>query len=95
MGLSIGLLSAVAISASESLSDLSRAGVESARVAFRLGVHVDHTSQLLESRDNDGGPPNSWAYVVTGLTEEEVQHELDQYNTSTVSILVLVAGDSC
>lgn len=83
-GVSIGLLSAFAISASESLSDLSRLGVEAVRVAFRLGVHVYRASQLLEPHRNDEGPPQSWAYVVTGLTEEEVQQELNQYNKQMV-----------
>jgi len=77
------LLAAAAVSVSTSLSELAVTGAESVRVAFRLGVHVDGVSQLLESREADGNL-NSWAYVVTGISAEDVQREIDQYNAETV-----------
>ena len=77
-------MTAAAISVSSSLSDLSRAGVESARVAFRIAVHVERVSRLIEPRAEDEQPA-SWAYVVTGLTEEEVQKEVDEFNATSVS----------
>lgn len=77
-------MTAAAISVSSSLSDLSRAGVESARVAFRIAVHVERVSRLIEPRADDE-QPQSWAYVVTGLGEKEVQEEVDNFNASTVS----------
>ncbi|KAH6884202.1 beta-ketoacyl synthase domain-containing protein [Thelonectria olida] len=81
-GLSIGLLSGAAVSLSSSLADLCCAGVEAARVAFRLGVHVDKASQQLEPRNEDG-EQDSWAYVVTELSEAEIQEELDAFNSTT------------
>ncbi|KAK0648453.1 beta-ketoacyl synthase domain-containing protein [Cercophora newfieldiana] len=81
-GLSIGLFAAAAVSVSESLAEVATNGVESVRVAFRLGIHVDGVSGRLESRDQDG-TYGSWAYVVTGLSAEKVQEELDRYNTES------------
>ena len=83
-GLSIGILSAAAVAVSSSLADLAYFGVESVRVAFRMGIHVDHVSQSLEAREPDSSP-KSWAYVVTGVTADVVQQELDRFNRETVS----------
>ncbi|KAI9649717.1 hypothetical protein NHQ30_002298 [Ciborinia camelliae] len=75
-GLSIGLLSAAAISVSKSWWDLASAGSESVRVAFRLGLHVEKTSQNLEQIDMDG-QLQSWAYVIANMALADVQNELD------------------
>jgi Starter unit:ACP transacylase in aflatoxin biosynthesis len=82
-GMSIGLFAAAAASVSSSLSELAYAGAESVRVAFRFCVQVDQVSQLLEPRGAEGNL-RSWAYVVTGLSAEDVQRELDLYNAETV-----------
>lgn len=76
-------MAAAAVSVSASLAELALTGAESVRVAFRLGIHVDGVSQSLEPRDPDGNL-DSWAYVVTGLAAEDVQREIDQYNTDSV-----------
>ncbi|KAJ5907011.1 uncharacterized protein N7473_003927 [Penicillium subrubescens] len=68
-GLSVGLLSGAAVATSTSLSDLAYYGVESVRIAFRMGIHVDRVSQSLESRESDSSP-KAWAYVVTGVSAE-------------------------
>ncbi|KAI1079859.1 putative polyketide synthase [Whalleya microplaca] len=81
-GLSIGLMAGAAASLSTTLEDLTRTGAEAVRVAFRLGVYVNEVSRKLESQNPDGGL-QSWAYVVTEKTQEEVQKEIDEYNTST------------
>ncbi|KAK8117734.1 polyketide synthase [Apiospora kogelbergensis] len=81
-GLSVGILAAAGVSVSTSLSDLVQTGVESARIAWRLGVHVNAKSQLLESAQNEGSP-DSWAYVVTGLGVQEIQKELDVINSKS------------
>ena len=83
MGLGIGLLSAVAMSASSSLADLALGGVESVRVAFRFGIHMYRVSQLLEPRGTLGSP-SSWTCAVTGVSAEDVQRELDEFNYDTV-----------
>lgn len=76
----IGLLASAAVCVSSSLSDLVYYGAEAIRTGFRLGVHVDKISQGLEPREPEV-PPGSWAYVVTGLSEADVQKELDTMNT--------------
>ncbi|ORY60945.1 beta-ketoacyl synthase domain-containing protein [Pseudomassariella vexata] len=81
-GLSIGLFAAAAISVSRTLAEVAINGVESIRVAFRLGIHVDGVSGRLESRDQDG-TYGSWAYVLTGVSVAKVQEQLDRYNTES------------
>ena len=83
-GLSVGLVAAAAISISRHLSDVALNGVESVRVAFRLGVHVAHVSQFLESYEA-GSTPESWAYVVTGVPLEVIREEIGRYNKESVS----------
>ncbi|KAL8637986.1 MAG: hypothetical protein Q9228_004818 [Teloschistes exilis] len=84
-GLSFGLMAGAAVSVSTSLADLAYTGAESVRIAFRLGVHVDEISRKLESREL-GASLDSWAYVVAEKSQEEVQHELDRFNTETVGL---------
>ncbi|KAJ5952332.1 uncharacterized protein N7479_010745 [Penicillium vulpinum] len=76
-GLGTGLLSTAAVSLSPTLADLPLAGAEVIRIAFRLGVVVDEVSQNLHPRSVDGSPASSWAFVVAGVVEEDVQKELD------------------
>ena len=80
----IGLLATAAVSMSQSISDIPLAGAEVVRIAFRLGVVVDEVSQNLEPRE-EGTSPDTWAIVVTGVTAEGVQKELDTIQTKTVS----------
>lgn len=82
-GLGVGLFVATAVSLSSSLSDLIVSGSEAVRIAFRLGAHVDKISQNLEARNPDAAL-ESWAYVITELSEEIVQKELDRLNKSMV-----------
>jgi asperthecin polyketide synthase len=84
-GLSIGLLAGAAVATASSLADLAHTGADSVRVAFRLGVYVDEISRKLESQEPDASL-QSWAYVVTGLSAEEVQKEIDRYNAETVCL---------
>jgi asperthecin polyketide synthase len=81
--MSIGLFAAAATAAASSLAELAYTGAESVRVSFAFCAHVGQTSNLLETRGVDEGLP-SWAYVVTGLSADKVQRELDQYNEETV-----------
>ena len=83
-GLSIGLMSAAAVSISTCLSDIALNGIESVRLAFRLGVHVDRISQSLESYEADC-TRESWAYVVTGISLEVIQEEITRFNEESVS----------
>lgn len=90
--MSIGILSAAAVAVSANLSDIASYGVESVRIAFRMGIHVDNISQSLEAREPEGSP-KSWAYVVTGVSAEVIQKELDLFNKETVSYLALLSNE--
>lgn len=86
-GLGTGLLSTAAVSLSSTLTDMSLAGAEVIRLAFRLGVLVDEVSQNLQPRQIlEAGPGDSWAYVVPDVTAGEVQRELDAIHTSEVRV---------
>lgn len=85
----IGLLASSAISMSQSMSDIPLAGAEAVRIAFRLGVLVDEVSQNLEPRE-EGTSPDTWAIVVTGVTEAAVQKELDTIQSKTVCFSILL-----
>lgn len=65
------------------LSELARFGAEAIRISFRLGIHVYMVSQGLEPRPAEG-PAESWAYVFVGLSEHDVQRELEAMNASMV-----------
>ena len=84
-GLSMGLLAGAAVAVSTSIAELVRAGAESAGISFRLGLYVDNISKSLEPR-GDECSLESWAYVVTGLSVEDVKAELDMYNRGTVCL---------
>ena len=75
-GLGLGLIASAALSLSPRLADVPLAGVESIRIAFRLGVLVDEISQNIQARDISGRS-ETWAYVLTGVTPEVVRRELD------------------
>jgi asperthecin polyketide synthase len=83
-GLSIGLLAGAAVALSTTLSDVVKNGAESVRVSFRLGVYVDDLSRKLEAPQSDG-TLQSWAHVVTQMTEEAIQEELTRFNAESGS----------
>ncbi|KAF3762998.1 hypothetical protein M406DRAFT_261577 [Cryphonectria parasitica EP155] len=77
-GLGIGLLAAAATSLATTISELPQTGAEAIRLAFRLGVLVQEVSHNLHASSwADGGPLDSWAYVLPNANADEVQHELD------------------
>ena len=82
-GLDIGFLASAALSLSPRLVDMPFVGAEIGRTALRIGVLVKKVSQSLEPRDT-AGCPETWAHMVTGITEELVQKGLDEINTSEV-----------
>ncbi|OJJ08490.1 hypothetical protein ASPVEDRAFT_89706 [Aspergillus versicolor CBS 583.65] len=78
-GLSIGILAGAAVSLSSNVADVAKVGPESVRVSFRLGVYVAGISSKLEAPQSDG-TLQSWAHVITEMTQDAVQHELSQFN---------------
>lgn len=78
-GLSIGILAGAALALSSNVADVAKVGPESVRVSFRLGVYVAGISSKLEAPQSDG-TLQSWAHVITEMTQDAVQHELSQFN---------------
>ncbi|KAL2866114.1 non-reducing polyketide synthase nscA [Aspergillus lucknowensis] len=83
-GLSIGILAGAAVALSSNLADVAKVGAECVRVSFRLGVYVAGISAKLEAPQSDG-TLQSWAHVVTEMTQNAVQEELSQFNAATQS----------
>ncbi|KAL5337249.1 hypothetical protein BJX70DRAFT_250953 [Aspergillus crustosus] len=81
-GLGLGFLSAAAIVASPSLTDVPETAADMIRIAMRIGLVVYQTSQDLEPH-HPGAPLQSWTTLVKGLGEETVQRELDTFNKSS------------
>ncbi|KAL4948108.1 ketoacyl-synt-domain-containing protein [Aspergillus filifer] len=79
-GLSVGLFSGAALALSKTLADVVKNGAECLRVSFRLGVYVAGFSSKLEAAQPDGMLNQSWAHVVTGMTEESIRSELARVN---------------
>jgi hypothetical protein len=81
-GLGIGLLVAAAAASASSLENFVSARREAVRLAFRLGIVVGEVSRNLHSPspDDEGGAPDSWAYVVPEVSVENVQAELDAFH---------------
>ncbi|KAK1725305.1 type I polyketide synthase [Colletotrichum acutatum] len=64
VGLCVGSLAAAAVSCSQSLSDLLVAGVDTVRVAFRLGLRVLHTAELFDAASVKTKDFPSWSVAV-------------------------------
>ncbi|KAF2272823.1 putative polyketide synthase [Westerdykella ornata] len=75
-GLGVGLLASTAVSLSSNLADLPLAGADAARIAFRMGIHVQGVSENLEARELSESP-DTWAYVVHNVDPDAAQKELD------------------
>lgn len=75
-GLGVGLLSTTAVALSSNLTNVPRAGADSVRIAFRMGIHVVGVSENLETRDLNE-KPDTWAYVVHNVDPAAAQKELD------------------
>lgn len=78
---------AAAVSLASTVADLPLAGAQVLRQAFRLGVLVEEISQNLQPRDfTDTGKPDPWAYVLPGVTADEVTRELDALYAKEVGL---------
>ena len=80
----MGLLASAAVSLSSNLAAMSTIGTQVVRLAFRLGVLVQNVSSDLEPQ-LESSSPQSWAYLVSAVTEADVQAELDKFNMESVS----------
>jgi len=79
-GLGTGIFATAAVALAPTLADLPLPAVQVIRIAFRMGVMVHKVSQNFQPRFLTGsGTPESWAYVLPGVTAAEVQKELDAF----------------
>lgn len=84
-GFSTGLLAAAAVALSPAVPALIPIAVEVVLVAFRLGVLIENTA-----RDIENSPhleEFSWAYVIPGKTEADMEAALDEFHRKTVSFV--------
>ncbi|CCU75801.1 polyketide synthase [Blumeria hordei DH14] len=81
-GIRVGMFAAVAIATSSSIIDLASIGPESVRMAFRLQIHVDQISRLIESPPSTQGKLQNWAYTITQTSEADILEEISRFNTS-------------
>ena len=84
VGLCTGLLASAAVSASQSLLDLTANAPDIVRLAFRIGVKVNGAAQRL-STSHDGQAEQSWSRLVQGAQNEASVAEVTQFNQRKVS----------
>ena len=83
VGSCTGLLSAAAVSCSQTLPQLLDVSIELLRVSFHVGVAI------LEERDEiipgDNGP-QSWSAVVSGISKDAASAAIDEFHSAAVRI---------
>ncbi|KAL9617637.1 MAG: hypothetical protein Q9160_007603, partial [Pyrenula sp. 1 TL-2023] len=77
VGLCTGLIAAAAVASAEALSTLLPLAVESTRIAFRIGAHVERVSKQLDCEVGN----ESWSTIVV-LDEALAAVELEKFHTS-------------
>ena len=83
VGLCTGLLSAAAVSSSQSSLDLIANALKAVKVAFRIGVKVHGVAQRL-SRYHDDESSQSWSRLVVGAQKEASIAAVAHYNEEQV-----------
>lgn len=83
LGVCTGSLAAAAVSCSSSLSELLPLAVQTALVAFRLGLCALDMRDRLESSAEDRGRP--WSVVVSGLDAEAAEAGIKKFCQGNVS----------
>jgi len=90
VGLCTGLLSASAVSSSQSTLDLIANALTTVRVAFRIGVKVNGAAQRL-SRNSDVNVGQSWSRLVVGAQKDASIAAVAQFNKQQVRKQFLVS----
>jgi hypothetical protein len=81
IGLCSGLLAAAAVSSFSSPSSCIPLAVETVRIAFRLGLHVDTVADRLRVKAHE---TESWSVLVSGITELVAKYAVEDFNTQNV-----------
>ena len=81
IGLCTGLLAASAASTLSSPASFVPLAVETVRVAFRVGVHVESVADRLRTR---GDGAENWSIIVSGITDAVAEKALEDFHSETV-----------
>lgn len=84
VGLCTGSIAAAAVASSQNVSELITAGVQAARVAFRLGLCVARVSRAVEASSEDAS--RSWTIIVSGIPLSEAEATLKDFSSQRVSV---------
>ena len=87
VGLCTGLLSASAVSSSQSTLDLIDKSLTTVRVAFRIGVKVSGVAQRLTS-NGEANDSQSWSRLVLGAQKEPSISAVEDFNNKQVKRIV-------
>ncbi|MCJ1478063.1 hypothetical protein MMC13_006738 [Lambiella insularis] len=80
IGLCTGLLAASAVSSFSTASSFIPLAVQTVRIAFRVGVHVDSVADQLRTR---GEGSESWSIIVSGITDSVAKHGVEEFHSET------------
>lgn len=83
------MLAAAAVALSPAVPALIPIAVEVVLVAFRLGVLIEHTARNIE--DSRHLEEVSWAHVIPGKSEVEMEAALDEFHRKTVRAEIVVS----
>lgn len=65
---------------------MAETGADFAGIAFRLGVVVHSVSFNLEHPNQSKAKRESWAYVISNISHDDLQNELDRLQARLVSM---------
>ena len=78
-----GQLAAAAIASASTVGELVSLAVEAVVIAFRTGLHVTQTRDLLE---NGTERKQNWSYMVPRLQVDAAESRIEQFSKSEVSL---------
>lgn len=84
IGVSIGQLPAAAITLSPNIVSLIPLAVRIILIGFRLGCYIHSSANIIEQTSSEK-LGRSWAFEISGVSEETLQQALHEYNNKHVS----------
>lgn len=84
LGMCTGQLAASAVACASSVGQLVPLAVEAVVIAFRTGLHITKTRELLETETDRN---KSWSYIVPKLQADIAASRIAQFSQSAVSSL--------
>lgn len=83
LGMCTGQLAACAVASASTLGELVSLAVEIVVIAFRTGLHVTKTRELLE---NSAEKNKNWSYIVPKLRVDLAASRIEQFSQSAASL---------